>query len=168
MVSLRCACMKGWVNNRESGYLRRQRTYYDVKVMSLRVESLHIWSCSLVTIYCLVLLRHALCQMIESIMLTGWKNFCCLHNKSSLFTIKLHIQYLFACYRTFKWMCSFARNGKTRASPMIARSQRLSHTSSSATSGYLISTSQTKKTHKYTRSLFVIKSSRSFPMGTFG
>ena len=34
MFSLICAWVNSWVNNREAGYLRRHRTYYDVIVMT--------------------------------------------------------------------------------------------------------------------------------------
>ena len=37
MFSLICALINGWVNNREAGDLRRQRTHYDVIVMLLDV-----------------------------------------------------------------------------------------------------------------------------------
>ena len=33
MFSLICVCIKGWVNNREAGDLRRYRAHYDVTVM---------------------------------------------------------------------------------------------------------------------------------------
>ena len=33
MISLICACLDGWVNNREAGDLRRYRNHYDVPVM---------------------------------------------------------------------------------------------------------------------------------------
>ena len=36
MVSLICAWMNGWVNNREAGDLRRHRAHYDVIVMRLQ------------------------------------------------------------------------------------------------------------------------------------
>ena len=36
MLSLICAWIKGWVNNREAGDLRRHRTHYDVIVMHYR------------------------------------------------------------------------------------------------------------------------------------
>ena len=29
-----CTCMNGWVNNRETGYLRRHRSHYAAKVMT--------------------------------------------------------------------------------------------------------------------------------------
>ena len=35
MFSLICACINGWVNNREAGDLRRHRAHYDVIVMNL-------------------------------------------------------------------------------------------------------------------------------------
>ena len=35
MFSLICAWINGWVNNRESGDLRRHRSYYDVIVMDM-------------------------------------------------------------------------------------------------------------------------------------
>ena len=35
MFSLICACMDGWVNNREAGDFRRHRAHYDVPVMIL-------------------------------------------------------------------------------------------------------------------------------------
>ena len=34
MFSLICVCIKGWVNNREAGDLRRYRAHYDVIVMN--------------------------------------------------------------------------------------------------------------------------------------
>ena len=37
MFSLICACMDGWVNNREVGDLRRHRDYYDVTVMLIKI-----------------------------------------------------------------------------------------------------------------------------------
>ena len=36
-VSLICACINGWVNNREAGDLRRNRTYYGVTVMHYKI-----------------------------------------------------------------------------------------------------------------------------------
>ena len=36
VFSLICVWIKGWVNNREAGELRRYRTHYDVTVMNLR------------------------------------------------------------------------------------------------------------------------------------
>ena len=36
MFSLICARTNGWVNNRDTGYLRRHRTHYDFNVMQLR------------------------------------------------------------------------------------------------------------------------------------
>ena len=41
MFSLICAWMSGWENNREAGYLRRNRAYYDVTVMHRSVQ--HVW-----------------------------------------------------------------------------------------------------------------------------
>ena len=49
MLSLICAQINGWVNNREVGDLRRHRTNYDVTVMSLNISSSHN-----VVLYCLV------------------------------------------------------------------------------------------------------------------
>ena len=37
MFTLICARINGWVNNREAGYLRRNRAHYDVIVMSFTV-----------------------------------------------------------------------------------------------------------------------------------
>ena len=35
VISMICAWINGWVNNRKAGYLRRNRTHYDVIVMSV-------------------------------------------------------------------------------------------------------------------------------------
>ena len=43
MLSLICACISGWVNNREAGDLRRHRVHYDVTVM-YRFSIMNIWS----------------------------------------------------------------------------------------------------------------------------
>ena len=40
MFSLICAWINGWVNNRESGDLRRYRAHYDVIIMWLRIYAL--------------------------------------------------------------------------------------------------------------------------------
>ena len=37
MLSLICAWINGWVNNREAGYLRRHHAHYDVTVMNIEV-----------------------------------------------------------------------------------------------------------------------------------
>ena len=42
MYSLICACINGWVNNREAGDLRRHRTHYDVSVI-LNVPMITSW-----------------------------------------------------------------------------------------------------------------------------
>ena len=41
LFTLICARINGWVNNREAGYLRRNRTQYDVIVM--------IWRCAVIS-----------------------------------------------------------------------------------------------------------------------
>ena len=42
MFSLICACINGWVNNREASDLRCHRTHYDVIVMARYNETCHI------------------------------------------------------------------------------------------------------------------------------
>ena len=37
MFSLICACIDGWVNNREAGDLRRRPTHYDITVMDTQI-----------------------------------------------------------------------------------------------------------------------------------
>ena len=43
MFPLICTWMNGWVNNRETGDLRRHRSHYDVIIMNYRT---HLWLCS--------------------------------------------------------------------------------------------------------------------------
>ena len=52
MFSLICAWIKSWVNNREAGDLRRDRTHYDVTVMNIPItpplitHAIHPQTCS--------------------------------------------------------------------------------------------------------------------------
>ena len=41
MFSLVCACINGWVNNRQAGDLRRRRAHYDVIVMVVWVGAVY-------------------------------------------------------------------------------------------------------------------------------
>ena len=47
MFSLICAWIKGWVNNREAGDLRRHRAHYDVTVVSHRDQPCQSRECNL-------------------------------------------------------------------------------------------------------------------------
>ena len=43
MLTLICARIKGWVNNREAGDFRRYRGHYDVIVMKLQQFTVEVW-----------------------------------------------------------------------------------------------------------------------------
>ena len=72
MFSLICACINGWVNNREAGDLRRHRAHYDVIVTTLNAASNWIQPDYHMTIVCGLLATEA--KLIK---------YCCQQNSVS-------------------------------------------------------------------------------------
>ena len=69
MFSLICAWIKGWINNREAGDLRRHRTHYDVIGMFPKYHS-YIFSWN---VYCIYFTSH---DENNSYVSCGWATVC--------------------------------------------------------------------------------------------
>ena len=100
MFSVICAWIKGWVNNREAGDLRRHRAHYDVIVMPLDdglagVQRIPIWDPHLKCNF----LQFAFLYIVEHCNLTHWstdisslRDFS-LTNKSFPYSVRFHRHY---------------------------------------------------------------------------